>query len=179
MTTMTDIESATKAFADARSVLVERVTAMRDEREAVKRRHLKPLKRAVENTAAAQHVLTNHIDNGRELFTKPRSVVFHGIKVGLQKGKASLVLPKNEVLAQAIRDHLPEQYGLLVETICKPVQSAIAQLDAAALKAIGVKCVPASDSVLIKPTDGDVDKTVNAFLKDAMADADEADEVDE
>lgn len=176
MTTMTDIEAAAKTFANARSDLVDAATALRDDLEAVKRKHMKRLKRCVETTAAAQAVLTNAIDSAHELFQRPRSAVFHGIKVGLQKGKDTVTWSDSTLVANRITDQLPEQFDVLVETTYKPIASGLLQLDAETLTAIGVRRAPGKDSVLIKPVDGGVDKLVAALLKGSEEELEEAEE---
>lgn len=167
MPTMTDIEAAAKAFASARADLVERATALRDELEAVRRRHLRGLKGAVSATAAAQLTLANAIDGARELFERPRSVIHHGIKCGLQKGKDTVEWADSRRVAELVNEHLPEQRDVLVEVVYKPVVSALLQLDKEQLKLIGARRVPGKDSVLIKPVDDGVSKLIAALLKDA------------
>ncbi|MBI1397032.1 MAG: hypothetical protein GC151_13735 [Betaproteobacteria bacterium] len=166
MTTMNDIEAATKAFADARSTLVDRTTALRDELEKVRRKHLRGIRKAVADTKAAQTLLTNRIDGARELFEKPRSTVFHGVKVGLQKSKDTLEWSDSRLVAERVNELLPEQRDTLIEVTYKPVVGALMQLDANTLKSIGVRQVPGRDSILIKPVDGGVEKLVTALLKE-------------
>lgn len=178
MSTIHEIEAATKAFAEARSVLVERAEAMRDELESVRRRHMRGLKRAIESTHAMQTALFNHIDASRELFVKPRSVVFHGIKVGLQKARPSVNWSDARVVAERVNEHLPEQRDTLVDIVYKPVAAALLQLDAETLKRIGVRRDDGKDSILIKPVDGGIDKLVEAFMRELDAlDDEELDEV--
>lgn len=173
---MEAIERTTKAFAAARADLVAAATALQDELEAAKRRHLKHLKRAVEETAAAQTLLTQALEAAPDLFQSPRSAVFHGIKVGFQKSKPAVTWADARRVAELVNEHLPEQRDVLVEVIYKPVAAALLQLDLETLTKIGVRHDAGRDCVLIKPVDGGVDKLVSSLMKGIE---DQADEVSE
>lgn len=172
------IERHTKSFADARAALVEAATALSDELEQVRRKHLPQLKRAVAQVSAAQSLLTHTIEAAPHLFKSPRSIVLHGIKVGLQKSKPSVTWTDPRRVAELVNEHLPEQRDILVEVIYKPVVAALLQLDPEDRKKIGVRFDPGRDCVLIKPADGGVDKLVAALLKGIEDQAeDESEEV--
>lgn len=170
---MTHIDTLTREFSKARAELVSIATDLRDELEAAKRRHLKRLKRAVTDVAAAQSLLTHAIDAAPDLFDKPRSVVLHGIKVGLQKSQDTLDWTDAKRVAELVNEHLPDQRDVLIEVTYKPVVAALKQLDGETLTRIGVRHTPGKDSVLIKPVDGGVDKLVAALLKGVENETDE------
>lgn len=90
MPTLHHIEARAKALSEARAALGEIVGTLNDGIEALKRDHMKALKRCV-NAAAEQHErLKAVIAESPELFTKPRTVVMHGIKLGFKKGTGSV-----------------------------------------------------------------------------------------
>ena len=167
MTQITDIEQRAKAYSEARASVAAIVTDLHDGIEAIKRQHMGSLKRAINRMAEKHDQLKALIDGNPALFTKPRTVVFHGVKVGYQKAKGSITFTDPERVIKLIRKHFPEQFDVLVNTTEKPVKDALAQLTVDDLKKIGCSVVDAGDAIVIKPTDSEVDKLVDALLKGA------------
>jgi hypothetical protein len=93
--------------------------------------------------------------------------VLSGVKLGYQKAKGTLDYDDAEAVCARIRKHLPEQADVLIATRETPVKTALAQLPAADLKRIGVTLSDAGDQIVVKPVDSEVDKMVDALLKDA------------
>ncbi|MDF1486722.1 hypothetical protein PY257_16355, partial [Ramlibacter sp. H39-3-26] len=60
------------------------------------------------------------------------------------------------------------------KTTQRPVKDALAQLPAADLKKLGISITDAEDEVIVRAVDSEVDKLVDALLKQA---GDEGDEV--
>ena len=167
MTTMNDIEQRTRALADARDVLTAIVTGLNESIEALKRDRIKDLKVAVRRCAEQHDKLKSLIEQQPELFAKPKTVVFHGFKVGYRKGTGGLEFDDEEQVVKLIRRHFPEQFDVLVKTTAKPIKKALEQLTAAELKKVGVTVEDTGDVVFIKPTDSAVDKLVDQLLKSA------------
>lgn len=170
-TPLTDIEARTKALAEARTVLAGIVTELNDGIEALKRQHMRSLKAAVSKVAQRHAELKALIEEHPDLFVKPRTVVFHGVKVGLQKGKGVLEFDDPERVVALIEKWYPDQVDVLVATRKTPVKDALQQLTGAELKKLGIRVTEADDQVVIKPTDSDVDKLVNALVKGATEEA--------
>ncbi|AQW30515.1 host-nuclease inhibitor Gam family protein [Ralstonia syzygii subsp. celebesensis] len=166
-TTLASIETSAKTYAEARASLAEIVAAMNDGIEALKREHLPALKRAVTRAAARHDELKALIDDAPDLFVKPRTIIFHGVKLGYQKGKGGIAFDDATQVVKLIRRHLPEQADVLIAVKEAPAKDALAQLSAADLKRIGCTVIETGDAVVIKPTDSEVDKMVDALLKDA------------
>lgn len=175
---LSEIETLTRHFSTARDELVERAVNLRDEIEAVKRKHLKRLKFASDATAAAQAALHAAIDANRELFDKPRSVIFHGIKVGLQKGKDGVEYADLDQLVSLMKLHGPETVERLCKVTYKPLQQSLLALDDTDLKRIGCTRRAGTDSVLIKPADAGIDKLIATFLSAAAEEIATAEEAD-
>ena len=164
MTTLTDIEERAKEFAIARDTLAQRVDALQQEIEQAKRRKLKGIKNAVVLARVAELALRNSINDAPELFEKPRTMILHGIKVGYQKGKGGVEYSDDDQVIKLIRKYLPDQADILIATKENIVKKSLGQLSVAELKKIGVNVKKAGDQVLIKSTDSNVDKLVNALL---------------
>ena len=163
MTKLTDIEPTAKAYAEARA----KVTDLNSGIEALKRDHMPALKRAIAKAAEKHDQLKQLIEANPALFVKPRTVVYHGVKLGMQKGKGGISFDDAEQVVRLIKKHYPEQADVLVVTTEKPAKDALAQLTVAELKKVGCTVVDAGAAVVIKPTDSEVDKLVDTLLKGA------------
>ena len=178
--TMAQIEELTEEFAAARMEMMTHGEAFNSAMQAVRDEYA-PMLRAfarVANTKAQR--LYDAIDANRTLFENKgeRSKVFDGIKVGLQKGKATITAadgqPINgDALFEALNEQgddevfaNPETY---VETISKPIMAALATLSDDQLAALDLKRTHGADSVLVKPVDGDAAKIVDALIKEFVA----------
>lgn len=167
MATLAEIEKATKLYADHRELLALRVEDLHTGIEELKRTALPGIKQAAADAANANAALKSLIDDSRALFVKPRSLIISNIRVGLQKGKGGIDYDDEVTVIRLIRKHLPpEQHELLIKTIEKIIKKAVAELDVSTLKKIGITVQGTGDMVLIKPVDSDVDKIVNAMLKE-------------
>lgn len=167
MATMEQIEIQAKAHAQAREKLAEIVTALQDGIDALKRNAMPRIKAAVNKAADTSDELLQRINESPELFKKPKSVTFHGIKLGYQKEKGKIEFDDPELVIKLIRKHFPLLADTLIATTEKPSKEALNSLNAVQLKKIGVTVTSDSDVVFIRPADSDVDKMVNALIKGA------------
>lgn len=166
MRTINEIEKLTKDFSDARRALSERVQTLEDEITALKRKYLPGIRRAVEATSERHESLSVAIEDSPELFVKPRTWLLHGIKVGYQKQKGKIEWEDEATVIKLIKKHFPDTWETYVKTIEKPLKAALEALSVAELKKLGVTAEETGDAVLIKSTDSEIDKLVNALLKD-------------
>jgi hypothetical protein len=168
---LAEIEVLTKDYAAARSLLAERVTGLTEEIEALKKRRLPGIKAALASAAENQAQLRAAIEKApAETFEKPRTHVFHGIKVGFRKGAGKVTFADAEQVLKLIRKHFADKADILIATTEKPNKEAISGLDVDELKKIGCAIEGTGDVVEIKPVDGEVDKIVTALLKEAADD---------
>lgn len=163
---MNELEMMTRKYADARSAVSAVVSVMEEEIAAVKKRHMQRLKKAVAVMAEIQSELKSMIEDNAALFSKRRTVVFFGIKIGLQKQKGEITWADEAQVLKLIHKHFPDMAESLIKTTEKPIKSALAQLAAADLKKLGVTVTDDSDAVVIRAADSEIDKLVEALLKD-------------
>ena len=166
MATLGDIERLTKDYAEWRRQLSEAVLAAEEELSALKRTHVTAIKRKVSAVAERREKLQAAIEESPELFRRPRTMTIDGIKVGFQKQKGKISWSDAGQVIRLIKKHLTEQADLLIKTTEKLVKGALQQLPAADLKRIGVTVGADGDGVVIKSTDSEIDKLVEALLKD-------------
>lgn len=167
MPTLAEIETRAKALSDARAKLADIIAELNDGIEALKRSHMAKLKAAVTRAAERHDELRALIEDAPELFVKPKTVIFHGIRLGLMKGKGGIEWDDAERVIALIERHLPEQLDALCKVTRKPSKDALAGLDVATLKKLGCRVVETGEEIYIKPTDSAVNKLVDALLKDA------------
>lgn len=164
MKTVKEFETISKDFADARLVLSDRMRAMNDEIEAIKRKYLPIIRHAVNKAKSLKENLSNAIEESRDLFKRPKTMTVHGIKFGLQKVSDDIEWEDEETVINRIKKTMVGQINVLIntkETLCK---TALKQLPAPDLKKIGVSLVEGKEQVLIKDTNSDIDKLVQKLL---------------
>lgn len=166
MATLGDIEVLTKDYSESYSKLSDKVRDLNDEIDAAKRKHMRYIKSYAEDALEKKSKLSNAIDESKDLFDKPKSIVIHGMKIGLQKGKGKITVPDEEKTILLIKKNLPDQADILIKSEEKLVKPALNNLTAGDLKKVGLNLVESTDEVLIKPTGSDIDKIVNALLKE-------------
>lgn len=173
-TRMKELEMAAQAFAEARAALSAIVSDLEAEMNAVKRRKISSLRRAVAKSNDRQSDLKNLIEASKELFEKPRTRVFHGIKVGYQKGKGGLDIGDEERVLKLILKHFPDREEELIRTKKAPDKTALGKLPVSDLKRLGIEVIATQDEIVLKATDSAVDKIVDALLKGMEEDSREA-----
>lgn len=166
---MQNIETATALYARARGDLSATVAGLNDEIESVKKKYLPRIRKEVavakEHRAALEAMIAAHPD----LFEKPRTVIFHGVRVGFRKGEGRVTFENPDKVVELIEKHLGDQADTLIITERRPNKDAIAQLPAADVKRIGCQITGTEDVIVVKDTAGEVDKLVAALLKDEEA----------
>ena len=169
---LAEIEKHAKAYADIRDQRNTLVAEANEKIERIKRDLLPVLRKLTAREAEKFSALYAAIEAAPELFTAPRTQVFHGLKVGFQKGKGKLEIADPARTLQKIKEVLdcPENYIRVEES---PNREALMQLPAADLKKLGATITDTGDVVVIKPTDGALDKIAKALLKDAIAEKEE------
>jgi esterase/lipase len=116
------IEQLTKEFSEARQQLADRVRALEDEIQTVKRRRLTGIKNTVNTVMEKQSQLKAAIEESSTLFVKPRTMVLHGIKIGFQKAKGKISWSDEDQVIRLIKKHLPDQTDVLIKITEKPIK---------------------------------------------------------
>ncbi len=171
MSAIETISKRAEVYSTARQLLTEKVTAFNDGLAALRKDHIPGVKKAVARAVEAEAALRALIEANPDCFTKPKTQVFSGVKVGYQKGKGTISFEDADSVVARIKKHLPDQADVLFKLKETPVKDALAQLSATDLKKIGVTVSEAGDQVVIKPVDSEVDKMVDALLKDVGEEA--------
>lgn len=165
-TTMDQIESLAKTLAAARTELVDRMQSLRREQDEIKRRRLQGIRNAVAKVQAAHEALRLAVDASPALFIKPKTRLLHGIKCGFQKQRGKISWSDEETVIDLIKRHFPEQLETLTKVKRSLVRDALSELPAKDLRRLGVTVTDDVDAVLIKATDSEIDKLVDALIND-------------
>jgi hypothetical protein len=173
MATLGEIERLARDYADARARLGETVQDLGDKQEALRRQYLPGIKRQVGIAKERRARLVAAIEDNPELFERPRTIIVHGIKIGLRKAKGIVEWASEETVIKLIKKCLPNQADLLIKTTEKLLKKPLQQLPGADLKKIGVTVRGAEDEPVIEPVDSEVDKLVEKLLKDEKNDEEE------
>lgn len=168
MKTLLEIAKLTEKYAASRDVLAAKVTALNTELDALVKKQLPDIKALVARVAGQHAVLEAALEESAPLFAAPhpRTVVFADVKVGYRKGAGGIDWDDDDTVVRLIEKHFTAaQAELLIKTTKRPIAKAIEDLDISDLKKIGCRVEDTGDQVVIRPVDGDVEKTVKLLLK--------------
>ena len=163
---LADIEVYTREYAIYRDRVNVVAEVMRAEIDTVKRKHITSLKKLVADAIEKKHVLENALKDNKALFDKPKTHVFNGIKVGYRKQVGELSWDDVEKVVALIKKNFPDQTDTLLRVVTTPIKDALGNLSVVDLKSIAVKVGDDDDVIVLKPVDANVDKLVEAFLKE-------------
>lgn len=159
------IERLCETYDKARTLLQKRMEDLETQVMQLKRARKTTLKDAADQLVKARAEVVAAIQAEPGLFGKPRTRIFAGTKVGLQKGKSTLSYDKKAVV-ELIEKKLPHLADTLIHTEKTPVHEAIKQLSSNDLKKIGASFVNGQDQVIVKAAASDIDKLIDAWIGD-------------
>lgn len=164
MPTINDIDAGAKQLADALNRVNAIATELDKAIEILKRTELPKLRKWVAAAAEAEAALKAKIEAAPELFVKPKTAVFHGVKCGFEKGKGSIQFDDPERVCALIRKHFPQASDTLIVSTEAPSKTELAKLTAGDLKRLGCALVGTGERVVVKPVDGAGVKMAQALL---------------
>lgn len=165
MSSMQEIEKLSSTFAARREALAGAMLAFQEDQSAVQRKHFGRLRRLAIGMKLAEAELKAAIGEAPELFARPRTVIFHGIRVGLAKGRGKIEWDDDARVVKLIRRHCADQVELLIKVTEKPLKEGLAQLSVEELKKLGVTVESTGDVVFVKPVDSEIDKALKALIQ--------------
>lgn len=176
MTSQADIQRRAEALAATRDALASLLRALQADIDTLKAGRMPAIRAGARKVAAEHNRLRELIAANPALFERPRTVVVNGLRYGLQKARGKMHWPCDTQLIARIKKLAAEgeisddQVDMLIARTERPVAKALEKLDARILKRLGVTVSADTDEVLIKSVDGEVEKAVNAVIKDATGD---------
>jgi hypothetical protein len=176
MTTQSDIQKRAEVLSQTRDTLAGLLRALHAGMDALKQDAMPDIRRAARTVAEQHNKLKALIAANPALFNKPRTQVVAGLKYGLQQQPGRMNWGDDAQLCERIHklatagELTEEQADLLITHTEKPVAKALEKLDAKLLKRLGVTVTADTDEVLIKSVDSEIEKAVNAVIKDVTKD---------
>lgn len=174
---LADIQKRAAALSECRDRLSSLLLTLQSNLDTVKNGCMADIKRVARQVAKDHNELVDLIKANPELFDKPRTYVVEGIKFGLQKSTGSMDWDDDTKVVERIRrlveagDVSADQADMLINTVEKPVASALAQLEPKVLKRLGVSVVGEGDQPLIKNVDSTIEKAVTSLINAAIKEA--------
>lgn len=163
--TLHEIEKLAEEYARQRDSLSHIAQNLQAELQEIKQRYLDVIRHTVRHVAEAESKLRQEIENAPELFKRPKTQIFHGVKVGYGKRKGKVIIDDEQAVIERIRKQLPKDQAELLIRVRESVdKNAIGDLTVADLKRLGIRVTEDDDAVVIKPVDGEVDKFINALV---------------
>lgn len=167
MATFNEIDTLALGYSTTVEALAGTRGAYEEEAQALRKKYLPRLRKLAETAKERRAALSAAIGDSPALFVKPRTVIFHGLKLGYQKSKGTIEWDSEAAVIARIRKLLPEdQAELLIrvkESVHKP---GVYDLTAGDLKRLGIRIEGDGDEVVIKAALGDLDKWLEALLAD-------------
>lgn len=167
--TLADIRFAAELLATANREMTIRAKAQEEEIALlvapIAERHRAGLEAAANRRANAHDALMTLLNAAPGLFQgKKRSLTVDGVRAGYRKQEDAIDWEDEAQVIQRIRALLDDQEAVLIRTEESLVVDAIAQLDAATQRKIGVRRVPGIDQAFVTVGETDVDKLVKTIM---------------
>lgn len=168
MPTLDEIEELTTRYAIAHDLVRDIVHEIEARIARIKYESSARLHDAVKAMAVRYGELYTALDGSKTQFEVKKTRTFSGVKVGYQKQPGRLEIRDEENTIALIRETVPAaQAELLIRARESVDKKACADLTAADLKRLGIRITDDTDVIVIKPTDGEIDKLVAALLSAA------------
>ena len=166
MATMFEIDKATADYARAHDALRDVMQNMEADRTELLKRHLPGLRIFVRKAAEKKAALKEMIEASVDQFEKPKTRILHGVIVGFRKGVGKIDWDDDARVVALIEKHFPDWAETLLRVKKSPIVAGLNELDVKDLRKIGVTAENTGDKVVIKPTDSEIDKLVDALLRE-------------
>ena len=140
------------------------MAALEADLAAVKRRHLRALKRQAAVVAAREGELQRAVGACPGLFAKPRTAVLHGTKIGYATSVGSVVFEDEARVVELIGAHFKDRFDELVKTERTPRKEVLRTLTSTELAQLGCRIDGAGEFIVLKRMAGDVEKLINRLI---------------
>ena len=162
------IQTRAGELSDAQNRLEDVCQALRDELDAVRKKHLPQLKAAIDPVSIATANLKEIVAESKELFIKPKTQIHRNIRYGFSVKKGSVTLDDESYSVAQLKREFPEekdwrQYIDVKETVKK---NQVRKLTESQLKDTCITVDENTDEVAITSTLSEADKFIKSILKE-------------
>ena len=113
--------------------------------------------------------LLSNLEAGREFFKKPKSRAFHGITVGFEKQRCSLLMPDESILVDRITKLLPApQAESVLDRSVSLIKAAFKKLPRETLQKLGCSLMSGADRPIVHTNDDDIEALVQKSVGETM-----------
>ncbi|MDE2107057.1 MAG: host-nuclease inhibitor Gam family protein [Patescibacteria group bacterium] len=162
--TPAQIETGCERYEKASAVLEQLIADLELDLAAVKQKHLRAIKKQAAEVAACQAELGSLVESAPELFTKPRTITVHGIKVGFILSAGRLEFDDEATVISLIKKLRKDDADLFIRSTDEVNKDALKTLTPAELKKLGCWIEGAGDMVVLKRVAGEVEKLINKLI---------------
>lgn len=166
MKTLQEIEVQTKKFAEANNQLAGVIDEMETEINRIKKDYLKRLQPLADNVSIEKALLKDMIDESRLIFVRPKTYVFHGVKVGLQSSKGTIKVIDETKTIELIKKNLPDAAENMIKCSESVIKQSLTLLSNDELVKINCQKTPGVEMILIKSNRDEVEKFIDAMIKE-------------
>lgn len=162
--TLGQIETKCEKYETSSAFLEQLISDLETDLETVKKKHLARIKKQAGDVANIEAELHSLIESAPGLFTSPRTLTVHGVKVGFSLSSGRLVFDDEETVVTLIKKF----HKLDADTYIRKSESvnkdALRTLNAEQLRQLGCKIEGEGDTVILKRVAGEVEKLINKLI---------------
>lgn len=163
---LSTVERLTARYAERRNTLMQLMSELDEAMMELKRRRIGEIRKAANAARETKAELVEVLQRNKTDFEDPKTRIFHGIKVGFRKLVGKVTFDDADLVVKLIKKNLPESVDILIKKTETPNKNALSNLPVNDLKKIGCSVADDTDDVVISASDSDIDKIVDALLKD-------------
>lgn len=164
---LSDIEKAARDFSAKSKTLRNYHEQLNSEVDAIKSKYLEDIKAASIEAGESYQMLLTLINDASDLFKDKKSMTVSGVKFGYQKKKGKLEIINEDATISKLKELYGENAALYINTKTSIVKKALDSLPASDLKKLGVNIVQDTDVAFVKLTDDEVQKLIEAMIKES------------
>lgn len=166
--TLGTVERLAQGYATARTALADELAQLQADLESVKKTRMRKIKGLAAVAAEAEASLRAAVEQGEELFKKPRTLTLHGVKVGYRTAPGRIVWDDEETVMRLIRQRLKDQADVLIRENPKVSKDALKTLTAQDLARIGCRIEGAGDQVVLAMADDQIEKMLSKLISEMV-----------
>lgn len=164
---LSDIEKAARDFSAKSKVLRNYHEQLNSEVDAVKSKYLECIKAASVEAGESYQMLLTLINDAHDLFKEKKSMTVSNVKFGYQKKKGKIEIINEDATINKLKELYGDNAALYINTKLSVVKKALDSLPASDLKKLGINIVQDTDVAFIKITDDEVQKLIEAMVKES------------
>lgn len=164
---LTELETAAKEFSAASKILRNIKEELDTEIDAVKAKYSTAFAEASKNAGEAYQMLLTLVESSEELFSDKKSMSINNVKFGYRKKAGTINIDNETFTIDRLRELFPKDADKYLSTKISISKKALNNLTAAELKKVGVNVIQDSSEAFVKLTDDEVQKLIDALVKES------------